>query len=124
MQISLEVALLAADVALAGAGIGGVVLTRRLKPASAPDAKVAFTLLEKAIQRYVPDMPPGYTWGEAFERLKAKGVDANWDAMKKMLNEYEAYRYGGGSKPVEGKDEVLTLATKLRRSSNGKRSSR
>lgn len=113
-----------ADIALFALFAAAVVASRRLKPSEVPDLGGAFGILERSIQTYLPTLPPGYTWGEAFERLKMTGVEANWNVMKQRLRDYEAYRYGGREAKTEGKEDVLSLALKLRRAIYGKRTKR
>ena len=124
LSVSLATDVAIADVALAFVAAAGLVASRMMKPASVPDMAGAFSLLERAIQKFMPDMPVGYTWPEAIERLKGAGVDANWDAIQRRLNEYEEIWYGGGASPQGGKDEVVSLVLKVRGLSIGKRAKR
>jgi hypothetical protein len=103
----------------AAAGLG-LLAIRRLRPVSAPDLPTAFQILERSIEKYAPGVPLGYSWGEAFEWLRGKGVDADWVKVKARLAEYERFRYGGKSLPLGGEEDVLSLAHELRRSIIGK----
>lgn len=104
---------------MVSAGLG-YILMRGMRPAATLDVRAAFELLDRSIGRYVPELSQGYSWGEAFERLRDSGIRADWDGMGRKLAEYEAFRYGGMKAPVGGQDEVLSLAMKLRRSVVGK----
>lgn len=109
-----------ADLAAVAAAAVGYALMRRAKPPGSLDAKEAYAVLDRAIQKYIPDLSVGYTWKEAFERLKESGVRADWDAMKNRLAEYEAFRYGGGEEPKGGHRDVISLASRLRSGVVGK----
>jgi hypothetical protein len=119
-----ETWLAVADVALLASAATAFLASRRLKPLWVLDLGGAFGVLERSIQTYVPELPVGYTWGEAFERLKEAGVDTDWSVLKGRLKDYEEYRYGGREQPKNGKEDVLSLALKLRRRSSGKRTKR
>jgi hypothetical protein len=92
----------------------GIFAMRKLRPPIVQDVPAAFQVLDRSIQRFVPDMPPGYTWGEAVERLKGSGVKIDWGKMESSLAEYEAFRYGGRTMPKDGEDEVVRLSMKIR----------
>lgn len=113
-----------ADLLLLASAGAAFVAFRRLRPAAVPDVAGAFGVLERLIQKYVTGLPAGYTWSEAFDRIKQTGVEADWGRMREKLLQYEAYRYGGRDVPVEGKDEVLSLALTLRRTNIGRRPKR
>lgn len=115
-----EVWLGAADVAVFAAAGFGYLLLRGLKPPAAPDVPSAFGVLEASVWKYAPGIPVGYTWREAFDWLKERGVSADWAKMKYRLADYEAYRYGGKPLPTEGKEDVLKLSVKVRRNLIGK----
>ena len=105
--------------------IGGAILAlRRIRPPKPMDAQGAFQDLDSAITRFVPNMPPGFTWGEAVERLKGAGVDIDWSKMESSLSEYEAFRYGGREMPKGDEDVVVRLSMKIRRKVVGYRSKR
>ncbi|MDG6988226.1 MAG: hypothetical protein JRN21_02760 [Nitrososphaerota archaeon] len=116
MPISLlEGSLLGIDVALFALAGTGYLLLRSLGPGVVPDARAAFELLDRSIKRYAPELPQGYTWTEAFEHLREKGVKSDWRKMDEKLSEYEAFRYGSNAAlPRDGTD-VAGLAMKLRR---------
>ena len=84
----------------------------------------AFSVLERSMAAGAPWLPQGSTWGEAFERLKGAGVEADWSKMGETLKAYEAFRYGGRPDPVEGKEEVTGLAMKIQRGVLGHESKR
>jgi hypothetical protein len=112
------------DVALGCTAVAGLAASNRLRPAQVPDMAAAFGLLERAIQKYMPDLPPGYTWHEAIERLRGARIDANWDAIESAVGAYEASRYGGRGPPSEGKEDVVSLVLKIRGLGIGKRTKR
>lgn len=119
-ESSLALWLALADVAVLASAGAGWLMMRRTRPASSLDVKAAFGVLDRSISRYVPDLEKGYTWEEAFERLKESGIKADWDAMSQRLTDYEAFRYGGKDEPKAGQGEVVSLAAKLRRGVVGK----
>ena len=104
---------------LTSAGVGYASM-RSTRPASTLDVRAAYDVLDRAIWRYVPELSVGYTWTEAFERLKESGVRVDWNMMRERLAEYEAFRYGGKEAPQKGQEEVVSLAVKLRRGVVGK----
>ena len=121
MPISLlEASLLGADIALFLLAGAGYLLSRSLGPGVVPDARAAFELLDRSIKRYAPELPQGYTWTEAFEHLRERGVKSDWTKMDEKLSEYEAFRYGSlAPLPRDGTD-VAALAMKLRRNPIGR----
>ena len=64
---------------------------KRITASSLPEA---FHALEKAIRESVPDLPAGFTWGEALNRLRTSGKLDLGD-VENALRVYEAHRYGG-----------------------------
>ena len=92
-----------------------VAAMRRIRPPAVRDLWGAFQDLDRSIAKFVPDMPAGFTWGEAVERLKGAGVKVDWPKMESSLAEYEAFRYGGREMPKGGEDEVVRLSMKIRR---------
>lgn len=109
-----------ADAAVLAAAGAGFLMLRGLRPPTAPDIPSAFAALEESLGRYAPGIPVGYSWGEAFKWLKDRGVKADWKEMEKRLEEYEGFRYGGRPLPEGGKDDVLALCARVRRSMIGK----
>jgi hypothetical protein len=97
---------------------------RRIRPPAVPNIQAAFQDLDHSIERFVPDIPKGYTWEEAVERLKGAGVDVDWKKMEGSLSDYEAFRYGQKPMPGAGKDEVVRLSMKIRRRVVGYRNKR
>lgn len=92
----------------------GILALRGMRPPEIHDAWSAFQILDHSIERFVPDMPAGYTWAEAVERLKGSGVKLDWGKFESSLAEYEAYRYGGHTMPTGGGDEAVILSMKIR----------
>ena len=99
----------------------GFFLMRRLRPPVIRDVKEAYEVLDRTIVRFVPDLPTGYTWGDALERLKGYGMKVDWPRMESSLAEYEAFRYGGRSMPSSGGEEAVGLSTQIRRKIVGHR---
>jgi hypothetical protein len=116
-----EVALGIADAAAAAVAALGYTLLRNVRPMNISGLPQAFQALERSIEVNAGRIPEGYTWGEAFERLKEEGVRVDWVKMKDALQSYEAYKYGGKEETSAGKDEVIKLAMKIRRGVIGKR---
>jgi len=42
---------------------GAVFALRMIRPPAVRDVQEAFQDLDRSITRFVPDMPPGFTWG-------------------------------------------------------------
>jgi hypothetical protein len=111
-------ALLALNVVLyASLGLSTLRLRRRrFTPANLSEA---FSGLEAALKRSVPDLPAGFTWEEAVSRLRSYGVQT--DAMEGALKGYEAYRYGGAPLPDLDYREVVDVTVMLGGAGLGKR---
>jgi hypothetical protein len=103
---------------------GAVFALRRIRPPAVQDIQGAFRDLDRSIGKFVPDIPPGYTWEEAVARLKGAGVKVDWPKMESSLADYEAYRYGGREMPKGGEEEVVRLSMKIRRRIVGYRNKR
>jgi hypothetical protein len=73
----------------------------------------AFQLLEVAIRERFPELPDGFTWGDAISRLKQLNLDIDWTRLEIALNDYESYRYGGSRRSSTDPREVLRLADRL-----------
>jgi len=101
-----------------------VIALRRIQPPAVKDVQGTFQDLDRSIEKFVPDMPQGFTWWEAMERLKGAGMDVNWPKIESSLTEYEAFRYGGREMPRGGEGEVVRLSMKIRRKSGGYRNKR
>jgi hypothetical protein len=101
------------DLILVASAAVGLVLSHRLRPAKVVDIRAAFEVLDRSIERYLPGLPRGYTWGEAFQLLKSRHIDADWTIVEQTLSEYEAHRYGGRPAPTRGQQEIISLALKL-----------
>ena len=109
------------DLALAATSILGFTALRRARPPAVSNPLEAFRVLDRSIEKFVPNLPAGFTWGEAVERLKQSGVKLDWGKFETSLNEYEAFRYGGHQMPSGVEPEVIRLATTLRRNVVGYR---
>jgi hypothetical protein len=121
-EISPVVLLALADGVVLFSAAACYALMRKIKPAASLDIKEVYQVLDRSIEKYVPSLVQGYTWEEAFGRLRESGIKADWGELDKMLEEYEAYRYGGKEAPKTGQTEVVALALKLRRGVVGRRS--
>ena len=119
--MSAEELLLAADGAAAVALLVGLLALRTVRFPIVKDVGDAFQVLERTIERFVPDLPVGFTWGEAIERLKGYGVEVNWLKMESTLAGYEAFRYGGREMPKGTGEEAIQVSTQIRRKLIGRR---
>jgi hypothetical protein len=86
-------------------------LGRRMRRVSATNLAEAFKGLEVALKQAVPDLPAGFTWGEAVARLRSAGVQTG--GMENALKGYEDYRYGGTPLPDLDFHEVVKVANML-----------
>ncbi|HME18764.1 MAG TPA: hypothetical protein VKF15_03400 [Nitrososphaerales archaeon] len=102
------------DVAIYGAGIVGL-LRKRQAELSPRDSEKAFSQLERSLGRAFPDLPSGYTWREALQRVEALNLDVDWTEVVKALRQYEDWRYGAMVKPEAVNPEVVRLARELSR---------
>lgn len=93
----------------------GLVALRSVRPPVVKDVRDAFQVLDRTIEKFVPDLPAGFTWGEAIERLKGYGVETDWPRMESTLAGYEAFRYGGKELPPGTGEEAMVLSTRIRR---------
>lgn len=100
----------------------GLLALRSVRPPVVKDISDAFQILNRTIERFVPDLPVGFTWGDAMERLKAYGVEVNWPKMESTLAGYEAFKYGGREMPQGTGEEAILLSTQIRRRLIGHRS--
>ncbi len=73
----------------------------------------AFQLLESALKKRFPELPEGFTWGDAMSRLNQLNLDIDWNRLEIALNDYESYRYGGSQPRHTDPREVLRLASLL-----------
>ena len=113
-EFSAETLLGLLDALLVASAVVGIVIGRRISASAAPDLPSAFALLDTSIQKHYPSFAPGYTWSEAFQWLRGRGVQADWAKLQRCLSEYEAYRYG--AKPISDRGcqrDVAILAMKL-----------
>jgi hypothetical protein len=115
-----ELLLAAADASVLVAAGLGLLLMRGIRPPSVTNLPEAFQVLDRSISVNMPSLPAGFTWTETFRRLEGDGLKIDWGKMRETLSAYEAYRFGGRQAPVVGKDDVMTLAMKIRRGVIGK----
>lgn len=111
-------ALLALNVVLY-ASLAFAALRLRKHKFSASSLSEAFKGLELALEEGVPDLPSGFTWEEAVERLRSSGVRT--EPMEGALRSYEAYRYGGAPLPDVDYREVVNVANMIGGTPRGKR---
>lgn len=102
----------------------GLVTLRRIRPPIFHDVQGAFHDLDTSITKFMPDIPPGFSWREAMEQLKGAGMKADWSRMESSLAEYEAFRYGESEMPEGGKEDVAKLSMEIRRRIVGYRNKR
>ena len=113
-EVSAETLLGLLDALLVAAALVGVAIGRRIGASAARDLPSAFALLDTSIQKHYPSFAPGYTWSEAFEWLRGRGVQADWSKLQRCLSEYEAYRYGAIPLSDRGcHRDIAVLAMKL-----------
>jgi hypothetical protein len=92
----------------------------RARRVSAENLAEAFKGLEVALKQAVPDLPEGFTWGDAVARLRSAGIQTN--GMEDALKGYEEYRYGGTPLPNVDFHEVVIVANFLEGMNAGKKS--
>lgn len=69
----------------------------------------AFGMLETCLIRCFPELPVGFTWNEALLKLKAIGIDADWDIIESVFNRYQAHRFGGFKLGEEDLGTIMKL---------------
>jgi hypothetical protein len=94
------------------------VLSGRARRVNAENLAEAFKGLEVALMQAVPDLPDGFTWGDAVARLRSAGIQTN--GMENALKGYEEYRYGGTPLPNVDFHEVVMVANILGGINTGK----
>jgi hypothetical protein len=92
----------------------------RARRVNAENLAEAFKGLEVALKQAVPDLPEGFTWGDAVARLRSAGIQTN--GMEDALKGYEEYRYGGTPLPNVDFHEVVIVANFLGGMNTGKKS--
>ena len=97
-----------------GSALGGYIRARQLAFRTRDPAK-SFGLLERSLQKAFPDLPQGFTWREALERLESTDLQVDWSEVARALSQYEGWRYGEMVKPGEVEPEVVRLAKELSR---------
>jgi hypothetical protein len=92
----------------------------RARRVNAENLAEAFKGLEVALKQAIPDLPDGFTWGDAVARLRSAGIQTN--GMENALKGYEEYRYGGTPLPDVDFHEVVIVANFLGGMNTGKKS--
>jgi hypothetical protein len=100
------------------AALAFTVLSGRARRVNAENLAEAFKGLEAALKQAVPDLPDGFTWGDAVARLRSAGIQTS--GMENALKGYEAYRYGGTPLPNVDYHEVVMIANILGGINTGK----
>ncbi len=90
-----------------------VVRIRHFSKPEVSNTVEAFQLLESALKERFPELPEGFTWGDAMSRLNQLSLDIDWNRLEVALNDYESYRYGGSQPGQTDPREVLRLASLL-----------
>lgn len=86
---------------------------RRFSRPEVSNTVEAFQLLELALKKRFPELPEGFTWGDAMSRLNQLNLDIDWNRLEIALDDYESYRYGGSQPRQTDPREVLRLASLL-----------
>ncbi len=74
----------------------------------------AFQVLERSVRKAFPDLPQGFTWGEAISKAKSLELKKmDWLEFERELRKYEAHRYGGEEVSRFSVREILKLAALL-----------
>lgn len=97
----------------------GALQYRRQLPVLPKDGPGLFAFLDALLARVFPDLPPGFTWREGFQRLRSLDLDVDWAEIERTLSEYEAYRYGGAPRVSSGSWSELVKMIKRLRSKRG-----
>lgn len=104
---------IAANIVIYALFVFRVARTRLQSRATVSNVAEAFRILEGAMRKSFPDLPEGFTWKEAFSRVRRMNLDVNWGTVDAALENYEAYRYGGSRLSEIDPEEVLRLANFL-----------
>jgi len=88
----------------------GYLKTREPSIPEAMSITEAFQILERSLRRSFVDLPDGFTWNEAINRMKLLELDIDWRMVERVLKQYEAYRYGGVDPGIINTREILKLA--------------
>jgi hypothetical protein len=75
----------------------------------------AFEVLGEEVKKWMPSLPPGYTWREVVAEVKRRGLKIDWASFGRSMDAYEALRYGDSESSGNDYREVLTLARELKR---------
>jgi hypothetical protein len=93
----------------------GIIKERRNRLPSNPTVEDAFKILEVSLFRSFPDLPPGFTWNEVMNKVKALNLNLDWFEIESTFKKYEDFRYGGIQYRNANVDAILNLAAELPR---------
>ncbi len=87
--------------------------SRRRKLPGAATLQESFVVLADALKAAVPNLPPGFTWSEGLENARRLGLQVDWGSVRRALERYEDYRYGGKTIGDTDYTEVVKLSIEL-----------
>jgi hypothetical protein len=93
----------------------GVARSRKGRVPKNPSVEDAFRVLELSLFRAFPDLPPGFTWNEVMEKIRALNLDLDWFEIENTFQKYVDFRYGGIKYRNANVDAILRLAARLPR---------
>jgi hypothetical protein len=88
-------------------------LLRRKGQLKAESISDAFLILGEAVKKGIPTISNGFTWNEVIQEAENLDFKVDWIKVRKAVEAYEAYRYGGLSVASPDYNEVLSLAKEL-----------
>ncbi len=112
---TLILGLVALNIALYAMIVAGYIMSRRIRIFRVTNLREAFEFLEKRLRRAFPDLREGFTWNEAMAKIKPIHGNVDWIVVERVLQKYEAYRYGGVDPGNVRIDSIVKLAMMLPR---------
>jgi hypothetical protein len=110
----LFVGLIAANVLLYALFVLKLSRNRKEGAGSQLSSSEVFRRLEEVVSSKGLGLPAGFTWKEAFARLRRLFPWAEWQKLQVELTAYEGYRYGGKENPAQSV-EVYALLRRLKK---------